>query len=138
MTMLNFSDISWIGIIAATAASFVLGGLWFSVIFGRTYSAALGRAHDPNARPAPLMIIGPAVWSLITAFATAVLMASLGIATLTGAIGLGLFLGIGFLAATTINTGINPNIPHPMLYGAVSGSYHLAAGLTIAVVLSFF
>ncbi|WP_333829065.1 DUF1761 domain-containing protein [Pararhodobacter sp.] len=136
--MLNFSDISWIGIIAASIASFVLGGLWFSVIFGRAYSAALGRMHDPNARPAMLMIIGPAVWSLITAFATAVLMASLGITTLTGAAGLGLFLGIGFLAATTINTGINPNIPHPILYGAVSGSYHLAAGLVIAVVLSFF
>ncbi|MCC5958492.1 MAG: DUF1761 domain-containing protein [Rhodobacteraceae bacterium] len=136
--MLNFSDISWIGIIAASIASFVLGGLWFALLFGRTYSAALGRKHDPNAKPARLMIIGPAVWSLITAFATAVLMSSLGIDSLTGAIGLGLFLGIGFLAATTINTGINPNIPHPMLYGAVSGSYHLAAGMVIAVVLSLF
>ncbi|MCC5968817.1 MAG: DUF1761 domain-containing protein [Pararhodobacter sp.] len=136
--MLNFSDISWIGIIAATVASFVLGGLWFSVIFGRTYSAALGRPHDPNAKPAMLMIIGPAVWSLITAFATAVLMASLGIDALADAIWLGLFIGIGFLAATTINTGINPNIPHPVLYGAVSGSYHLAAGLVVAVVLSLF
>lgn len=136
--MLNFSDISWTGIIAATVASFVLGGLWFTALFGRAYSAALGRAHDPKAKPAPLMIIGPAVWSLITAFATAVLMASLGIETLAGALGLGLFTGICFLAATTINTGINPNIPNPMLYGAVSGSYHLAAGLLIAAVLSLF
>jgi len=136
--MLNFSDISWIGILAATFASFVLGGLWFTALFGRAYSAALGRAHDPKAKPAPLMIVGPAVWSLITAFATAVLMASLGIGSLTGAIGLGLFIGIGFLAATTINTGINPNIPNPMLYGAISGAYHLAAGLVIAIVLAFF
>lgn len=136
--MLNFSDISLIGIIAATVASFVLGGLWFTAFFGRAYSAALGRVHDPKAKPAPLLILGPAVWSLITAVATAVLMASLGIETLTGALGLGVFLGIGFLAATTINTGINPNIPNPMLYGAVSGAYHLAAGVVIAVVLSFF
>jgi len=133
--MLNFSDLSWLGIFAATVASFVLGGLWFTALFGRAYSAALGRVHDPKAKPAPLMIIAPAVWSLITAFSTAVLMASLGIHTLTGAVGLGLFLGIGFLAATTINTGINPNIPHPVLYGAVSGSYHLSAGLVIAVII---
>ncbi|AMY68882.1 DUF1761 domain-containing protein [Frigidibacter mobilis] len=136
--MLNFSDISWIGIIAATVASFMLGGLWFTVLLGRAYSAALGRAHDPGARPAPLMIAGPAAWSLVTAFATAVLMASLGIETLSGALGLGLFVGIGYLAATTVNTGINPNIPNPLLYGAVSGGYHLAAGLVIALVLSFF
>lgn len=136
--MLNFSDISGIGIIAATVASFVLGGLWFTVLFGRAYAAALGRAHDPGAKPAPLMIIGPAVWSLITAFTTAVLMASLGVESLPGALGLGLFIGLGYLAATTINTGINPNIPRPLLYGAVSGAYHLAAGLVTALVLSFF
>ena len=78
------------------------------------------------------------MWSLVTALSTAVLMASLGMETVSGALGLGLFIGIGFLAATTINTGINPNIPRPMLYGAVSGAYHLAAGLIIALVLSFF
>ncbi|RST87672.1 DUF1761 domain-containing protein [Aquibium carbonis] len=136
--MFTFTDISWIGIIAATVASFGLGGLWFTALFGRAYSAALGRMHDPNARPAPLMIAGPAVWSLVTAFAMAVLMASLRIETTSEALGLGFFVGLGFLAATTINTGINPNIPNPMLYGAVSGGYHLAAGLVIALVLSFF
>lgn len=136
--MLNFSDFSWIGVITASIASSVLGGLWFTVLFGRAYSAALGQAHDPGAKPAPLLIIGPAVWSLVTALSTAVLMASLGMETVSGALGLGLFIGIGFLAATTINTGINPNIPRPMLYGAVSGAYHLAAGLIIALVLSFF
>jgi hypothetical protein len=138
MTMLDFSDINWIGIIAAATASFVLGGLWFTLLFGRAYSAALGRAHDPRAKPAPLMILGPAVWGLITAFVTAVLMASLGIQTLSGALALGLFIGLGYLAATTINTGINPNIPNPMLYVAISGAYHLAAGLIIAAVLLLF
>lgn len=136
--MLNFSDLNWVGIVAAGLASFVLGGLWFTVFFGRAYSTALGRVHDANAKPAPLMIIGPAGWSLITALCTAVLMASLGIETLSGSLGLGLFIGVGFLAATTVNTGINPNIPNPLLYGAISGAYHLAAGLVIALVLSFF
>lgn len=136
--MLNFSDINWTGIIAAAVTSFVLGGLWFTALFGQAYSTALGRAHDPQAKPAVLMIVGPAVWSLTTAFATAVLMASLRTETLSGALALGLFIGLVYLAATTVNTGINPNIPKPMLYGAVSGAYHLAAGVVIAVVLSFF
>ena len=133
--MLDLTDVNWLGIAAATVASFALGGVWFSALFGRGYSAALGRPRDPSARPAPAMIAGPAVWSLITAYATAVLMSALGVETVAGALGLGLFVGLGYLAATTVNTGINPNIPNPALYGAVSGAYHLAAGLVIALVL---
>ncbi|SDJ44541.1 DUF1761 domain-containing protein [Salipiger marinus] len=110
--MLTLSDISWTGIIAAALASFLLGGLWFTLLFGRAYARALGRAPDPKARPAPLMIVGSALWGLITAFATAVLMARLGTDTPPEALGLGLFLGCGYLAA---NTGLNPNIPRPLL-----------------------
>ena len=61
-------------------------------------------------------------------------MARLG----SGTLGLGLFLGCGYLAATTVNTGINPNIPRPLLYGAISGAYPLAAALvTVAVLFAF-
>lgn len=65
--MLTLSDISWTGIIAAALASFLLGGLWFTLLFGRAYARALGRAPDPKSRPAPLMIVGSALWGLITA-----------------------------------------------------------------------
>jgi hypothetical protein len=136
--LLNFSVISWPGIVVAATASFFTGGLWFTLIFGRAYSAALGRGHDPAAKPALPMIAGPAAWSLMTAFVTAVLMASLGPETVTGALVLGLFIGLGYLAATTINTGINPNIPNPLLYGLISGSYHLLAGVMIAMTLALF
>ena len=136
--MLTLSNISWTGIIAAALASFLLGGLWFTLLFGRAYARALGRAPDPKSRPAPLMIVGSALWGLITAFATAVLMARLGTGTLPEALELGLFLGCAYLAATTVNTGLNPNIPRPLLYGAISGAYHLAAALvTVAVLFAF-
>ena len=133
--MFQFPDISLIGVAVATIASFILGGVWFSVLFGRAYSKALGRAYDPSAKPPPLMLAGPAVWALITAVATAVLMALLGIETMAGALGIGALVGLGFLAPTTINTGINPNIPHPLLYGVVSGAYHLLSGMVIAFII---
>ena len=133
--MLNFTDISWIGILAATVACFLLGGLWFSVLFGRAYSAALGRAHDPSAKPAPLMLIGPAVWGLVTAIVTSVLMTSLKVQTVGEAVAVGVFVGLGYLAPTTVNTGINPNIPRPGLYGLVGGTYHLLTGVVIAVII---
>ena len=33
------------------------------------------------------------------------------------------------------NTGINPNIPRPLLYGAVSGSYFLVIGVVISLIV---
>jgi len=132
------STLPWIGILLATLANFLLGGLWFTLLFGRVYAAALGRPFDRSARPAPLMIIGPAIWGLVTSAVTAVLMGWLGLSGLAEALAFGLFIGAGYLAATTINTGINPNIPRPLLYGAVSGGYHLMAGVVIALVLALF
>ena len=133
--MFDLSQISWLGVAVATVASFALGGVWFTALFGRAYSTALGRAHDPSAKPPMLMIAGPAVWSLVTAVVMALLMTALGIETMGSAIGFGLLVGLGLLAATSANTGINPNIPKPLLYGAISGTYHLTAGLVIATLL---
>lgn len=134
--MLNtIGDISLLGVAAATIASFVLGGIWFTILFGKVYSKALGRNHDPSEKPGLIFILGPLIWSLITAITSAMLMAALQIVTVGQALGFGLFIGLGYLAATTINTGINPNIPKPVLYGLISGAYHLSAGLVIALVL---
>lgn len=54
--MLNFSEISWIGIIAAAVACLALGGLWFTAVFGLALAAVLGREPDPGAQPAACFI----------------------------------------------------------------------------------
>lgn len=133
--MFDLTDLDWPSVAVAALAAFLLGGAWFTLLFGRAYSAALGREHDPSAKPAPLLILGPAIWCSVVAFVSAVLMARLGIETLSGAFGFGLLVGLGYLASTTANTGVNPNIPRPLLYGAISGAYHLVAGVIIAVAL---
>lgn len=76
------SGLNWMAIAAATVASSVLGGVWFTVLFGKAYAAALGRQHDPQAKPAP-----------------------------------------------------NPNMPRPLFYGLISGSYFLLSGLLVSVIL---
>ncbi len=134
--MLNYiNEISWLGVVSATFASFIIGGLWFTMLFGKAYSKALGRDHDPEAKLGMIFIISPLVWSFITALTSAVFMVALGIETIEQAISFGFFIGFGYLAATTVNTGINPNIPNPGIYGMVSGAYHFIVSLVIAIVL---
>jgi hypothetical protein len=69
------------------------------------------------------------------AAASGVLMHVLKVQTLGDAVGYGTLVGIGFLASTTVNTGINPNIPRPLLYGLISGSYFLVSSILVSVIV---
>ena len=55
---------------------------------------------------------------------------SIAAATLFGAL-----MGNGYLAPSTVNTAINPNVTHPLSYGLISGSYFLLSGILVSVIL---
>ncbi|GHA09917.1 hypothetical protein GCM10007989_00020 [Devosia pacifica] len=112
-----FGQINWIGFIAATIISQALGAVWFTALFGKVYAKALGREGKPAAF-APIFIVGPLICNLILAISMAQVMAATSIDGIGNALVFGLIVGFGFLATTTINTGINPNTPRPLLYGA--------------------
>jgi Protein of unknown function (DUF1761) len=128
-------QLNWLAIAVATVASFVIGGFWFTAAFGKQYAVALGRDRVSPSKPAAIFIVGPFLWALLTSIASAVLMHTLGVNNVGDGLVFGTIVGFGFLAATTANTAVNPNIPRPVLYGVISGSYHLVAGLTISLVL---
>jgi Protein of unknown function (DUF1761) len=128
-------QINWLAVAAATLAAAVLGALWFTALFGKYYTVALGREGQPPPEMTPIFMIGPFVCGLATCIASAILMRALGIDNLRDGLVFGLIVGLGFLGATTVNTGINPNIPRPILYGVISGSYFLVAGVIISLIL---
>ncbi|MDQ0058599.1 DUF1761 domain-containing protein [Paenibacillus harenae] len=128
-------EINWIAVLLAALASSLLGGVWFTLIFGKAYAIALGKESTPNEKPAPIFIVGPFACGLVTTVAMAILIYAFGIESIVNAIIFGCIVGIGLLASTTVNTAINPNIPRPLLYGLISGSYFLLSGLIISVIL---
>lgn len=130
----QFAHLNWISVAIAFVAYFMLGALWFTLFFPTPYKRSLGKENEtlPNK---PIFIIGPALCSLVITIATAVLVYALQITTFGAAIQFGLLIGFGFLVANTVNIAINPNIPRPILYGIISGSYHLAGILIVNVIL---
>ena len=47
--MINaLSHVNWLAVLVASAAHFILGGIWFAALVGDHYAAALG-----HAKPAP-------------------------------------------------------------------------------------
>jgi hypothetical protein len=129
------SELNWIAIAAGTVALSVLGFVWFAVLFPKVYAVALGKQDEQPTPPAPIFIAGPFVCGLVTTIASAILIRSLKIESVADGLIFGAIIGIGYMASTTVNTGINPNIPRPLVYGLVSGGYFFLAGLIVSVIL---
>jgi Protein of unknown function (DUF1761) len=129
------SELNWIAIAAGTVALAVLGVVWFAVFFPKVYAVALGKQDAPPTPPAPIFIAGPFVCGLVTTIASAILIQALKIESVADGLIFGAIVGFGYMASTTVNTGINPNIPRPLVYGLVSGSYFFLAGLIVSVIL---
>ena len=131
----QLTNLNWISVLIAFVAYFLLGALWFTLFFSKQYKISLGRAGETLSNK-PIFIIGPALCSLVITIATAILMKALAIESFNGALELALIAGIGYLVANTMNIAINPNIPRPIHYGIISGTYHLAGILIVCIILA--
>jgi hypothetical protein len=133
----SFTTLHWAGVASAFAAYFILGALWFTVFFKKQYRVSLGKENEPEQKPAPIFIVGPAICSLVITLANALLMQALAFSSYASVLQFAFLVGIGYLFANTVNIAINPNIPKPLFYGLISGTYHLA-GTVIACSLLYF
>ncbi len=54
-------EVNWLAVLAATAAAFVLGGLWYSpLLFGKRWQAAAGLSDEQVNSGSPALIFGGA------------------------------------------------------------------------------
>ncbi len=128
------SDIHWLSVLAAFAAYFMLGALWYIVLFPQTYKVSLGKANEALNNESALFVVGPGVCVLATVLATTLLFYALHITSYGDAMRLAAIVGVGYLVANTTNIAINPNIPRPFLYSAITSGYHLV-GITLTCLL---
>jgi hypothetical protein len=129
------STINWLSVLAAFVAYFLLGPVWYLGLFPKAYRAALGKENEPAPKPEPLFIIGPAVCSLVVTITCAVLLYALYINTYSSAVGFALLVGFGYLFTNTVNIAINPNMPRPLFYGLITGSFHLVGMVLVNLIL---
>jgi len=126
-------NLNWISVLLAFVAYFLIGALWFTLFFSKSYKRSLGRENEILENK-PIFIIGPALCTLVITLASAILIYHLNITSLKEGFEFSLLIGVGYLVANTVNIAINPNIPKPILYGIISGSYHLT-GILISTTI---
>ncbi len=130
-------SLNWFGVLLAFVPYFLLGALWFTVLFKKPYALSLGRENEQQQNLAPIFIVGPALCMLVITLTSALLLNALAINSYQGALLFGLIVGVGYLVANTVNIAINPNIPRPLLYGAITGAYHLVGMVIVSLMLVF-
>lgn len=128
-------QINWLSVICAFIPYFMLGALWFTVLFPKAYHLSLGKEHQTQQKPELIFILGPALCCLVITVASAVLIYALQISNMRDGSLFALIVGGGYLVANTVNIAINPNIPRPLLYGLISGAYHMAGIVIVCFIL---
>jgi hypothetical protein len=127
---------SIVAVLVAGVVYFMLGGLWFTPLFGKQWDRAVGFTRPEKWTPSAIYYIGPLLGCLAGALAIAVLMMQIQPSGLVDAAMIGLTAGLGFGFAITGTNAIAPNMPKPGLYAAVVGSYH-CTGITLSSMIIF-
>lgn len=131
-----FSQVNWIGVLAASIAHFVLRGIWFVGVVAKHYPVALGIADRPQQKPGAMFLVGPFLCTALTIATTAVLLRALSITGYGEALALGALVGIGYLLPMTLNIAINPLFPRPFYYTALNAPYFVGGSAMASVILA--
>lgn len=101
---LSLTSLNWLAVLAGIVAGQAISTVWFAVIFKMPWAAEYGAA-DPRQHtsevPGYTYAVGLACTTALV-LSIAVLQRALAVETVGGALGLGLFVWIGFSAATTL------------------------------------
>ncbi|WP_370619078.1 DUF1761 domain-containing protein [Mumia sp. Pv 4-285] len=125
-----------VGPALATFAYYALGALWFTPLFGRAWDSATGhRRTDGEAFGAAYYVV-PLVACGAVSVGVALLHELIDVAGLGGALLLGLVVGAGIAVPVSVTNAMNPAMPRPYVYGAVTGGYHLVGAVVVSLLVT--
>lgn len=140
---MNFADINYLGVILATVAAFIIGALWYSVLFSKQWMAAIGMTEaDAKARQSgggpslvPLLA-GNIAGNLVMAVILSALLHSLGAATIAGGLVTGFLVWVGFvITVMAVNNSFSGRKP---MLTAIDGAHWLVVLLAMGAIIGIF
>ncbi len=133
---MNWLGLNWLAILCAGVAYWVLGYVWYSLLFGKIYMAEHTRLR--GGQPGPTGAMGPKLLStfvlnLLTAAAMAYLISRTGFADMGHALKIAAATGIGFAGTAVTMTSIWEGKSTKMWF--VDASYYFVGALLLAIIL---
>ena len=144
MLELNGLQINVVAVLVATAATFVLGFIWYAKLFAKPWIREMG--YDPNMRPdgktmakgMALMVIGNFLFAWVLAFYLAgwkFIPGSAQMGTLSFAINSALSVWIGFFVPIHLSRVVWEK--HSWKLFLINSGYHLVGAEVVALILAY-
>jgi hypothetical protein len=128
---------NWLAILCAGAAYWVLGFVWYVLLFGKVWAAELrrhsGERPPPTSAEMAAKMVGTFVSNLIAAGAMAYLFRRTGIEDMSHALRLGAAAGVGFSATAITVAYIWESKPTKVWF--IDAGYNIIGGLLLAAIL---
>jgi len=130
---MDFSTISWLGVVVAGVTAMVIGGLWYGLVFAKAWQRAAGVTDEQLKQNVPLTYLG----SLLLAFVMAIVLAPF-IAHGGVVFGLtaGLAVGLGWVAASFGMVALFER--RPFAHWAVNAGYAVVSYAAIGAIIGAF
>jgi hypothetical protein len=124
--------VNWLAVIAAAISMFVIGGIWYSVLFQKQWMAANGFTDEDMKRGSPAMIFGVAfVLSLLMAANLAFFVS--GVPDLGAVVGYSVAAGLGWAAFALSVVALFER--RPLTYHLINGGYLTVAFVVMGLIL---
>lgn len=133
-----FSHLNWLAVILAALAYFLLGAAWFTPLFGKAWDHSIGYDRSKATKFGPDYYLVPLVSAILVSLALGLILTALEPSSFGEALMVGVVIGLGVAAAVSINNALTPRTPHPYLFGAVTGGYHLVGIVIVSAIIGAF
>ena len=128
---------NWLAILCAGAAYWVLGYVWYSLLFGAMWRAELIRHLGERSSPAPpemaAKLIATFLSNLVAATVMAYLISRAGIVDMNDALRLGAAVGVGFAGTAVTMSAIWESKPTKIWF--IDAGYNFVGCILLAIIL---
>ena len=129
----TYMPINYLAVLVSAVAIFILGGLWFSLLFAKPWLRMMG-VTDPQRSPGAALFVQFFICALLTSWAMAMILNHAGPMEVGRAFGFGIICWLGFAGATSYATAKAGK--KPVALWAIETGYNLVSFIIAAVILS--
>lgn len=129
-------DINFLAVAVATVVAFMVGAIWYGVIFGKEWLRLRGldpKAASLNKKPPASELVGELGRNLVVAFVLAYFIDATNADGWIGAVAVGLWVWVGFQAMLLLGSVLHEKMPWK-LYAIHAGDALAKTLLTASII----
>ena len=98
---MSIGALNWMAVVVSALSAFMIGGLWYGPLFGKTWQALSGLSDDDVQQGHPAKVYGGAfVLNLVAAFGMGMLLQLHPTPDLGTGLNIGILIGLAFVATS--------------------------------------